>query len=107
MTVCSKCNSVEKFGGQISSAAARQVHLLELQFPLREARTYAAIMMWVVRLLQDAQDVAAARQMSLPPLQSVVELTTAYQPPQRGEEPVSAQSAPSSAGANVILGIPA
>jgi hypothetical protein len=47
---------------------------------------------------QDAQDIARARQADLPPLQSVLELTTAFKPPQRGEEPVSAQAAPSIAG---------
>lgn len=48
--------------------------------------------------VQDAQDVQAARRKSLPPLQSVMDLTTAFQPPQRGEAPVSAEAAPSSAG---------
>ena len=55
--------------------------------------------MSVARLKQDAQDVAAAREASLPPLQSVVELTSAFRPPTRGEAPVTAQAAPSSAGA--------
>lgn len=50
-------------------------------------------------ILQDAQDITAARRAQLPPLQSVTELTSAAAPPQRGEAPVTAQAAPSSAGA--------
>ena len=33
------------------------------------------------------QDAAWARTVALPPLQSVVEMTSAYKPPARGEEP--------------------
>lgn len=40
---------------------------------------------------QDASDVAAARAASLPPLQSVVELTTAWKPPVRTGEETEAQ----------------
>jgi hypothetical protein len=40
-----------------------------------------------------------ARRAALPPLQSVMELTSAFQPPTRGQAPVSAQAAPPSAGA--------
>ena len=47
---------------------------------------------------QDAQDIKAARRAQLPPLQSVTELTSASAPPQRGEAPVTAQAATSSAG---------
>ena len=47
---------------------------------------------------QDAQDIQAAREAQLPPLQAVTELTSASAPPQRGEVPVTAEAAPSSAG---------
>lgn len=40
---------------------------------------------------QDASDVAAAREASLPPLQSVMELTTAWKPPVRTGEETEAQ----------------
>ena len=33
------------------------------------------------------QDAAWARTVALPPLQSVIEMTSAYKPPARGEEP--------------------
>jgi hypothetical protein len=51
--------------------------------------------------------VAAARRELLPPLQSVMELTSAFQPPTRGQAPVSAQAAPSSAGARTNTARPA
>lgn len=53
--------------------------------------------------LQDAQDIKAARGAQLPPLQSVAQLTSASAPPQRGEVPVTAQAALSSAGAYMWL----
>ncbi|KAK9807824.1 hypothetical protein WJX72_010336 [[Myrmecia] bisecta] len=40
-------------------------------------------------------DVEKARQAELPPLQSVLEMTTAHLPPQRGGAPVTAQAQPS------------
>ncbi|KAK9830975.1 hypothetical protein WJX81_004457 [Elliptochloris bilobata] len=49
-------------------------------------------------LSQDAMDVAAARSRELPPLQSVAEMTTAFQPPTRGVAPAAASAAPSAAG---------
>lgn len=45
---------------------------------------------------QSAQDAERARHAVLPPLQSVLELTDAVRPPQRGEEPQMAST--SSAG---------
>ncbi len=45
---------------------------------------------------------AAARAAALPPLQSVLELTTAFRPPSRGEAPELA-AAPSSAGQVLAL----
>ena len=47
---------------------------------------------------QDAMDVAAARSRELPPLQSVAELTSAFEPPTRGAAPAAASAAPSAAG---------
>ena len=44
-------------------------------------------------------DVAAARSRELPPLQSVAELTSAFEPPTRGAAPAAASAAPSAAGA--------
>lgn len=49
--------------------------------------------------VQDAMDVAAARSRELPPLQSVAELTSAFEPPTRGAAPAAASAAPSAAGA--------
>ena len=49
--------------------------------------------------VQDAMDVAAARSRELPPLQSVAELTSAFEPPTRGAAPAATSGAPSAAGA--------
>ena len=47
---------------------------------------------------QDALDVEAAKAAVLPPFQSVMELTSAAAPPQRGVQPETATSAASTAG---------
>ena len=49
-------------------------------------------------LLQAARDLEASKSAVLPPLQSVVELTTAAAPPQRGQEPTLETASVSSAG---------
>ena len=51
--------------------------------------------------MQEAQDVIRSRSATLPPLQSVLELTSAAQMPQRGE--LTAEAQPSSAGACCLL----
>jgi len=48
--------------------------------------------------MQEAIDMEAAKSAVLPPLQSVVELTSAAAPPQRGAQPVTATAASTSAG---------
>ena len=48
--------------------------------------------------MQDALDVEAAKKAILPPLQSVLELTSAAAPPRRNEEPVLSEAATMSAG---------
>ncbi|KAK9867047.1 hypothetical protein WJX84_003121 [Apatococcus fuscideae] len=47
---------------------------------------------------QEAQDLERARAGTLPPMQSVLELTSAAAPPQRGMEPAMADTAPSTSG---------
>lgn len=42
--------------------------------------------------MQEARDLEAAKNAVLPPLQSVVELTSAAAPPQRGAEPAAASA---------------
>lgn len=57
---------------------------------------------WGCLAAQDAQDVEAAKTKVLPPFQSVLELTTAAAPPQRGGEAGSAATAAPSAGEHVV-----